>query len=113
MASKDFTDESEEDSLTIQVLELPEFRGTIPEDLLDGLSKRERRTLATLDVVAQQVDWLCHRVIEQNAYMRRMEREQVRLRRFKNMILNKWSIISAIVLYFLPQLVPKLIAALK
>lgn len=103
----------EDDLLTVPLLERPEFHGQIPDDLLEGLSKREIRVLMTLSVMAQQVDWLCKNVCEQNLQLRKMEREQLRLRRFKDMVLNKWSVISAVVLYFAPQVIPKLLAMLK
>lgn len=106
-------DKIDDDLLTIPLLSRPEFKGQIPDDLLDGLSKRETRVLMTLSVMAQQVDWLCDQCCQQNLQLRRMEREQLRLRRFRDMILNKWSILSAILLYFAPQAVPKILALFK
>ena len=107
------TEDAIEDDLTVPLLSMPEFKAQIPDHLLDGLTKREHHTLVTLDVMAQQTDWLCHEVIAQNVQLRRMEKEIIRLRRFRDTLTSKWAIVSAIGIYIAPTIVPKLIAMMK
>lgn len=107
------TDDAIDDDLTVPLLELPEFRAQIPDHLLDGRNKFEHHALITMDIMAQQTDWLCHEVIAQNQQLRRMEKEIIRLRRFRDTLTSKWAIASAIGVYIAPTIVPKLIAMLK
>lgn len=107
------TEDPIEDDLVVPLLEMPEFKAQIPDHLLDGLTKREHHTLITLDVMAQQTDWLCREVVAQSVQMRRMEKEILRLRRFRDTLTSKWAIASAIGVYVAPTIVPKLVAMLK
>ncbi len=102
-----------QDDLAVPELELPDFKPKIPDHLLEGLTKRESHILLTMDLMAQKMDWICHEMIAQNVQMRRMERETVKLRRFRDALTSKWAIASAIGVYISPTIVPKLIALLK
>lgn len=102
-------DAVDDDQLSVPVLTLPEFKARIPDHLLEGLSKRDHHTLTTLHLMAEQVDWLCSNVITQNEQMRRIERDHIRIRRWKELVASKWSVIVAIILLIAPLVVSKLI----
>jgi hypothetical protein len=40
-----------------RALQVPDFKSTIPEDLMERLSRRDRHTLDTMSITAQKQDW--------------------------------------------------------
>lgn len=102
-------DDVDDEALTVPLLALPAFKAQIPDHLLEGMSKRDYHTLVTMHIIAQQVDWLCHNLIDQNAHLRRIERDHIRLRRWKDILSSKWSVVAFILLLLAPLVVSKLV----
>lgn len=105
-------EEREEDDgiLTVREVEMPTFMAAIPDDLMENLSKRDQHVLRTLSVMAQQVEWLMKVLIEQNSSLRSMEKRQIRVERWKNLLMSRWGVLVAILTVSGPYLLPRLTA---
>lgn len=97
------------DDLSIPPLKLPDHWATIPEHLVAGLGRRDRQIVEMSHVMAQQIEWVCSRLIEVNEHMRRQERMFLRMRNWRRFVMSKWSFILYVALLISPLIVSKLL----
>jgi hypothetical protein len=98
--------------LSVPELEAPRFAPQIPDDLMENLSKRDQHVLKTLSVMAQQQEWQIDAILNQNACLRAMERRQIRVERWKNLVMSRWGVFVGGIAIIGPYIVPKIMTRL-
>lgn len=99
MANEEKEEEVLDRELTTPLLVLPAFKPHIAKEDVEDFSNRDKKLLLAFSEVAQKVDWAVTTMVEENRYIRELEREVIKLRRWKTRIMIRYSIYSgAIVL---------------
>jgi hypothetical protein len=81
--------------LTIPKLKLPNFKPHInPEDIQD-FNKRDQKLILAFSVASQNLDFLVEHAVQQNEHQRELERELIRVKRWRRSMLKRQAIIAA------------------
>jgi hypothetical protein len=105
--------EEEDDLLYTRRLNLPSHvQSSVPADLVENLSKRERDTLEKLSIMAQRIDWLTDAAMVNNDAARVIEKRLIRTERFKAALMSKWSAIVGVLALVAPYVLPKIFGKL-
>lgn len=102
--------ERENDGYTfVRDIEVPHFVPQIPDDLLENLSKREQHALKTMSVIAQNQDWMMQVLVEQNKALSAIERRQVRVEKWKNLLSSRWGLVVGFFALVGPYVFPRVL----
>jgi hypothetical protein len=78
-------------------LELPEFESSIPEHLLEGVSKDTKFIMENINIQTQYIKWLCEAAIDTNEQVRKTNGRLTKVENWKNKLTNGWTITAAII----------------
>lgn len=107
----DLLDEMDDTPTVIRPLKAPDrFVPSIPEDLLEGLGKRDRNVLNTLSVMGQKQDWDHEQVLHHHECLLMLENRLRRCEKVVRFLGHKWSGFVIVVLWLAPYVVPKFIS---
>jgi hypothetical protein len=95
------SEEIPDKDLTIPMIKVPEFKPYIMKKDLEDFNNRDTETLFALNVVAQKVDWLIEKVVENNAQMREQQRSSMQLSRWQKSITLRLSLISGVITFLI------------
>lgn len=94
-------EEVQDRELTTPLLTLPEFKAHIAEEDLANIDSRDKRLLLYVSKIAQKVDWLADNMIQENRYIRELEREVIKFRKWKQRIMIRYSAYSAAIIFII------------
>lgn len=89
------TDSSEDDS-TYPRIELPEFNSSIPEHLLENVSKENRFVMENLSIQTQYIKWLCQAAVDTNQQVRKTNGRLIKVENWKEKLSQWWVAAAAI-----------------
>jgi hypothetical protein len=98
--------------LSIPELEAPHFLPQIPDDLMENLSKRDQHVLKTLSVMAQNQEWIMEAIVNQNRYLRLLEKRLIRVERWIGRITSRWGLLVGLAAVIGPYIVPQILKRL-
>lgn len=104
MANEEKDEEVPDRDLTTPLLVLPAFKPHIAKEDVEDFSSRDKKLLLAFSEVAQKVDWLANTMIEENRYIRELEREVLKLRRWKQKIMIRYSAYVGAVVFLISLL---------
>lgn len=88
-------DHQTEYSSTYPELELPHFESTIPEHLLQDVSKETRFVMENINIQTQYIKWLCEAAIDTNHQVRKTNGRLKKVETWKDKVSNAWVIGAA------------------
>lgn len=92
---------------------MPDFKCTIPRDILEAFkNKRERQVLETLNVVAQQQDWTVHAIVNLNRKLDSQKETLDLVQKLRLIYFSKWSPFVWLAITVVPWLLNKLLGHL-
>ena len=84
------------ESSTYPVIELPEFDSTIPEHLLQDVSRENRFVMENINIQTQYIKWLCQSAIDTNHQVRKTNGRLKKVEVWKEKLSNWWVAAAAI-----------------
>ena len=80
-------------------LKMPEYESSIPEHLLEGVSKDTKFIMENLNIQTQYIKWLCEAAINTNEQVRKTNGRLTKVEEWKNRLTSGWSITAAAIAF--------------
>lgn len=84
---------------TYPIIELPDFHSTIPEHLLQDVSRENRFVMENLNIQTQYIKWLCESAVDTNHQVRKTNGRLKKVETWKEKLSAWWVAAAAIITF--------------
>ena len=81
------------------IIELPEFYSTIPEHLLQDVSRENRFVMENLNIQTQYIKWLCESAVDTNHQVRKTNGRLKKVETWKEKLSAWWVAAAALITF--------------